>query len=76
MISAEEARKQKNELSSLKKKQQLAEVEDKINKDIKKGCTYYYEKLTDSVTYELRKLGYKVEYFSSQRDGEVTTIKW
>ena len=76
MISAEDARKQKNELNWLKDKQQLSEVEKKINKDIKRGYTYYYEKLADNVANELIQLGYKIEYFSSHRDGDVTTIKW
>lgn len=76
MISAEEARRQKCELNSLEERIQLEKVEEGVKKDIKRGHTYYYGKLQDTVICELKRLGYKVEYYSDQRDGCTTTIKW
>lgn len=76
MLSAEEARKQQHELNTSEEKKQLEDVEKAITKDIKKGYTYYYGKLKDTVDSELRRLGYKIQFISDQRDGDLTTIKW
>lgn len=76
MISAEEARMKRNDINSTINKQQLEKIEEGINKNINKGYTYYYGKLTDTVEAELIKLGYRVEFHLDQRDGDFTTIKW
>jgi hypothetical protein len=76
MISANEAKKQKEELNSLQEKQQLETVEANIKKDIKQGYTYYYGKLLPTIEAELKSLGYKVEFYSDQREGSITTIRW
>jgi hypothetical protein len=76
MISAQDARKQKEELNSVEERQQLENIEAAIKRDIKKGYIYYYEQLQNTVSAELKRLGYKVEYECTQRDGSITTIRW
>jgi hypothetical protein len=77
MISADEARKQQYELNTEKEKRQLAEVEELIMKDIKKGYTYLNGSLCNAVLRQLKDLGYKTEYSSGdQREGSYTKITW
>jgi hypothetical protein len=76
MISADEARKLKNKTNSLEDAQQLEKVQKLVEKDIKKGYTYYYGILNDSVLNELKRLGYDVDFSCNQMDGTITTIRW
>lgn len=76
MISAEQAREKQKQVNSERELRQLKEIEEKINNDIKKGYTYYYESLEPTVFKQLQSLGYKVNESFEQRDGTLITIKW
>lgn len=76
MISANEARLEMDNLSSLEERQQLEKVDESIKRNILNGETCFCGKLNNNVITKLKELGYSVEFYSSPRDGSTTTIKW
>lgn len=39
-------------------------------------CLYVYKKLPQPVTKKFKENGFGIEFYSDQRDGDITTIRW
>lgn len=77
MISASEAKRMAEDVSSNELQKQLAKIEADIKAAANKGnCTCYIDRPHESVRKRLETLGFKVKSTHDQRDGDFHTVSW
>jgi hypothetical protein len=78
MKSAKEAKEETYIVANEEEIICLEDVEKHINNAIKSGeySTYYYDYIPEEAIKKLKKLGYSIEDYSSQKDGYTYRIEW